>query len=204
MKDIEIPDELKRVVEFHGHICPGLAIGYRAAKAAAAALGISRDQDEELVTVVENDACGIDAFQVLLGCSVGKGNLIFRDHGKHAYTVFRRDNGESVRIVLKGQPGKNSPEENALRAKVFGGAATAEERAEFDNQKNQRIQELLTTGVKDLFDFKKPSFQLPEKAHIFNSIACESCGEVTMEPRLRLVDGRKLCLDCSHPYHRGW
>ena len=33
--------------------------------------------DEDVVCIAENDACGVDAIQVLLGCSVGKGNLLF-------------------------------------------------------------------------------------------------------------------------------
>ncbi|NIT04240.1 formylmethanofuran dehydrogenase, partial [Candidatus Saccharibacteria bacterium] len=43
------------VVEFHGHLCPGLAIGFRVARAALDELG-QRAEDEELVAVVENDS----------------------------------------------------------------------------------------------------------------------------------------------------
>ena len=37
--------------------------------------------DEEIVAIVENDACGVDALQCVTGCTFGKGNLIFRDYG---------------------------------------------------------------------------------------------------------------------------
>ena len=67
-------DELwEKCVEFHGHSCGGLAIGYRAALYAKELLGTGRSEDEEIVCVAENDACGVDAIQVLLGCSAGKG-----------------------------------------------------------------------------------------------------------------------------------
>jgi formylmethanofuran dehydrogenase subunit E len=204
MDDFKMPEDLKAIIAFHGHMCPGLAIGYRAAKAAAAELGLTRDKDEELVAVVENDACGVDAFQVLLGCTLGKGNLIFRDMGKHAFTVFRRDTGKAVRVVYRGTAGSDTPDGIALRRKVFGGTATPEERAMFEENKNKRIRELLTAPAKEIFAFKQPAFEIPERARIFESLACEACGETTMEPRLRLVDGRKLCLDCARPYHRGW
>lgn len=204
MNEKEMPEDLRTVVAFHGHMCPGLAIGYRAAKAAAAKLGLKRDKDEELVAVVENDACGVDAFQVLLGCSLGKGNLIFRDQGKHAFTVFRRDTGAAVRIVYTGGSGGDTPEGTALRRKVFAGTATPEEMAMFEENKHQRIRELLTAPLDEIFAFKQPAFGVPERARVFISHPCEACGEMTMEPRLRLVDGRKLCLDCSQPYHRGW
>ncbi len=47
-------------IRFHGHECPGLAIGYRATEVAINELGIpaERAKDEELVCVAENDACG--------------------------------------------------------------------------------------------------------------------------------------------------
>ncbi len=73
-------------IAFHGHECPGLAIGFRMAHAARTRLGIISAHDEELVCVTENDACGVDAIQFLLSCTLGKGNLIFRDRGKHAFT----------------------------------------------------------------------------------------------------------------------
>lgn len=204
MEKFEIPEELKESVRFHGHICPGLIIGYRAAKLAAEKLDIHRDKDEELVAVVENDACGLDAIQWMLGCTIGKGNLIFRDQGKHAFSIFRRDTGKSVRLVYKGQAGVNTPEGLALRKKVMSGKANQEENAQFEAQKSQRMRQMLEAADEELFDCKTPAFTIPERARIFDSFACEACGEVTMEPRLRLVDGRKVCLACAEPYHRGW
>ena len=86
----------------------------------------------------------------------------------------------------------------------MGGTATPEETARFEEQKNQRMQYLMTAPAEALFDCKQPGFELPSRARIFDSVVCESCGEVTMEPRLRLVDGKKVCLACAEPYHRGW
>jgi formylmethanofuran dehydrogenase subunit E len=66
-------------VRFHGHTCPGLTIGYRAAEAAIRELATERDVNEELVAIVENDSCSVDAIQAVTGCTLGKGNLIFKD-----------------------------------------------------------------------------------------------------------------------------
>uniref|UniRef100_UPI0040560DE8 FmdE family protein n=1 Tax=Candidatus Electronema sp. TaxID=2698783 RepID=UPI0040560DE8 len=74
----------EQCIAFHGHECPGLAMGYRAAKAAQSKLGVKFSPDEEVVCVTENDACGLDAVQYLTGCTLGKGNLIYRDRGKQA------------------------------------------------------------------------------------------------------------------------
>ena len=65
MARLEVPFE--EVAAFHGHVCPGLAIGYRMACAGMDALTSVRSADEELVAIVENDACGVDALQCVTG-----------------------------------------------------------------------------------------------------------------------------------------
>ena len=66
-------DDLRQAVEFHGHLCPGLAIGYRVAKYIQE--HYPRSEDEELVCIAENRSCSVDAVQQILGCTAGKGNL---------------------------------------------------------------------------------------------------------------------------------
>ena len=100
-------------VRFHGHACPGLATGYRVATAAMSILGVKRPNDEELVCVAETDACGVDAIQFLLGCTLGKGNLIYRDHGKQVYTLICRQKGRSVRVAVT-DPVLNGPYSEAV------------------------------------------------------------------------------------------
>jgi formylmethanofuran dehydrogenase subunit E len=86
--------DFKQCEAFHGHVCPGLSIGYRAAKAAMTWLAEKRSEDEEVVAIVETDACSADAVQVLTGCTFGKGNFIFRDYGKMALTLLSRKTGQ--------------------------------------------------------------------------------------------------------------
>ena len=62
-------------VEFHGHECPGLAIGFRASEIAMERMGLSFSEDEEIVCITENNACGVDAVQWITSCTVGKGNF---------------------------------------------------------------------------------------------------------------------------------
>lgn len=44
-------EQIDQTISFHGHWCPGLAIGIRAAEWVLINLG--RDQDEEIVSVME-------------------------------------------------------------------------------------------------------------------------------------------------------
>lgn len=96
--------DLKRVIQFHGHYCGGILIGYRAAQAGLQRLHAQRAADEEVVAIVENDSCAVDAVQVLTGCTFGKGNLFFRDYGKHVYTFALRPSGRAVRVSRKPGP----------------------------------------------------------------------------------------------------
>ncbi len=53
---------------FHGHECPGLAIGFRAAEVGLRQLESRRAGDEEIVAIVETDFCGIDSKRRRASC----------------------------------------------------------------------------------------------------------------------------------------
>ena len=102
----------EKCVAFHGHQCGGMAIGYQAALYAMDLLDIAFADNEQVVCIAENDACGVDAIQVLLGCSIGKGNLLFHMTGKQAFSFYDRSTGKSVRLVLKPKPAGMTREES--------------------------------------------------------------------------------------------
>ncbi len=114
-------------VTFHGHACPGLATGYRASLAAMKALGVARPYDEELVAIAETDACGVDAIQMVTGCTAGKGNLFIRDYGKHVFTFISRESGRAVRVLVCNPDIPERSEMDDLRKKVFSDNATDDE-----------------------------------------------------------------------------
>ncbi|WP_092487265.1 FmdE family protein [Desulfoscipio geothermicus] len=195
----------EKAVEFHGHACPGLAIGYRAAEIALKRLSEKRSPDEELVAVVENDACGVDAVMLLSGCTLGKGNLIYRDLGKQVYTFGSRDGNRALRVSVNGAIlHRPNPELAELRKKVFGGTATEEEKTEFQKVQARRIEEILHMPEEQFCKVEKIDFKMPSKARIFPSVQCSRCGEYVMEPRARVRDGQFVCLDCFEDYTRGW
>lgn len=51
---LDIRAAARQAVAFHGHMCPGLAIGVRAAEVALREIG-PHSADEEVVAVVETD-----------------------------------------------------------------------------------------------------------------------------------------------------
>ena len=195
--DVLEQEDFKRCVEFHGHICPGIAIGYRAAKAGLDWLNESRATDEELVAVVETDACSVDAIQVLSGCTFGKGNFFYQDFGKQAFTFMSRGSGEGVRLALRAEATEIPECHKALMEKMRTEEATQAERAEFQKFHLQRARDILARPLEELFAIKKGRFALPEKAKVEPSRPCEACGEPTMGSKLVEVDGRTLCVGCA-------
>lgn len=168
--------DFEKCAAFHGHVCGGLTIGYKAAQYAISLLGLTFSDDEEVVCISENDACGVDAIQVMLGCSIGKGNLLFHMRGKQAFSFYNRKTGKSVRLVLKPKPEGMSKQES--------------------------LQYYQSKQPQELFEVKPATIRLPEKARLFDSFRCDCCGEVTGANWIRLAGDKKLCLDCYETYNR--
>ena len=166
----------EKAAAFHGHVCPGLTIGFRAALYAIDLLGITFSEDEQLVCITENDACGVDAIQAVLGCSVGKGNLLFHMTGKQAFSFYNRKSGKSVRLVLRRPVGEMSREE--------------------------ALKYYTDCKQEEMFDIKETKIEVPEHARIFESYTCECCGESTGANWIRIFEGKKVCTDCYKKYDR--
>ena len=191
-------EEFKKCADFHGHICPGLSIGYRAAKAGLAKLKESRAEDEEIVAIVETDACSADAVQVLTGCTFGKGNFVYHDYGKMAFTFFSRKSGKGVRIARKTDTGEQlSPEHRKLLDKVRAGTATEDERKTFQKHHKTASMRILDLPPEELFTIADVDIPIPPKARIEPSVNCARCGEPTMATKLEEKDGEKICRGCA-------
>ncbi|MEN6369947.1 MAG: FmdE family protein [Thermotogota bacterium] len=162
-------------VRFHGHSCPGLVIGYRMTTAALGALGGERAEDEKLGAIVENDACGVDAVQVVAGGSFGKGNLVFRDYGKHVYTFFARTTGRGVRVLGRR---RGMPED-------------------LHDDHEGEIRWILAAPEADVVSCREVAVDAPPAAQLHHSALCAACGEPGIETRRPEVGRRLLCIPCA-------
>lgn len=173
-----------KAVAFHGHACPGLALGCRLVLAAVRALALDDSfltgsgatatplsPDEELVCVAETDACCVDAVQSLLGCTLGKGNLLLKLRGKTALSFYHRPTARAVRALWT--------------AAVSG-----------DESREARMERFLYGPEEGLYALAEIPFTPPERALISASLVCSGCGEPTAEYAVRLRDGKPWCPDC--------
>jgi formylmethanofuran dehydrogenase subunit E len=196
-EQFQFPEDFMRCAEFHGHICPGLSIGYRAAKAGLEKLQSQRSEDEELVAIVETDACGVDAVQVLTGCTFGKGNFLYRDVGKQAFTFIDRNSGQGVRLCMLPEGFTPEGRHQELLSRVMQGLATEEEKQEFATLHQEASRRVLDMPLHSLFSVHTGEFAIPDKARIASSQCCDQCGEPTMQSKLVERQGRHLCRDCG-------
>lgn len=191
----DYPDDFRKCVAFHGHMCPGLAIGYSAVKAAESLMKTTASEDEELVCLVENNSCAVDAVQVLLGCTFGKGNLIFRDWGKQVFTFYERRSGRAVRASLRNSS-PNREAQHELRKKIDSGTATEEDKKRFTKLREDYTKSLVSEP-ESYFEVKETKIDAPPLAQIADTAPCAICGEQTMVSRMVDRAGSMICKDCA-------
>ena len=185
--------DLRDTVQFHGHLCPGLALGFRVAKAALRELKADRPRDEELVAIVENDSCAADAVQYITGCTFGKGNFIFRDYGKHVYTFFNRRTGQGIRISEDYRGFEDDQRFPELKKRQEAGEDVSRAMMEY---KMDKAAAILRADEKEILTIEQLSAQPPREAKIRGSARCSLCGEKFMESRGRVKSGKIVCIPC--------
>jgi formylmethanofuran dehydrogenase subunit E len=200
IKARELPKLLAKAGELHGHFCPFLALGVKAAVQAVNELGVSSTGMEEVIAIIETNNCFSDGVQFVTGCSFGNNALIYRDYGKTAFTLAKR-NGEAVRVSVKDISRlleEREPEAQRLFQKVV-----IERKGTNEDQRRLRENwrrigfKMLDTPDDELFDVTRVAIQVPAYSRIFVSVKCSICGENVMEPRARVQNGQPVCIPCS-------
>lgn len=186
---------LEPLVAFHGHMCPGLAIGVRAAGIGLREVG--RPPRQPVTVLAETAMCSVDGIQFLTGCTLGNGDLVFRDHGKNAFTFVRRSDGKTVRVVARPDALAPDPEHQNLRSRIDEGVATDAERARFSELHLARSEMILALDEDELFSITTPG-QAPELGgdRTQETAPCSRCGEAVMRTRLVPRGEAFYCLAC--------
>jgi formylmethanofuran dehydrogenase subunit E len=196
-KAILSSEEFTKCVEFHGHTCPGLAIGFQASRTLMKRLGVRKAPDEELLAIVETDACGADAVQVMTGCTFGKGNFIFKNYGKHAFSLLDRKKRRALRASLLPGALDIDPRQISLSEKIRKEEASPEEKARFKQIQEERTQTILRADPESLFKVEEIFPDIPPKATIMESEICDFCGEPAKIDLLRKINGKRICIPCA-------
>lgn len=92
----------EQVLDFHGHLCLEITLGYRLAQIAQRELGIKASPDTELMIWAHTHSCALDAFQMINQVTFGRGNLHVVEEGKHIYEFRYSRSAET--IILEVNP----------------------------------------------------------------------------------------------------
>jgi len=198
---------LLKTGELHGHFCPFVALGVKASVIALKRLGtFTEGINEEMVAIVEVNNCFVDGVQMVTGCTLGNNALIYKDLGKNAVTLTRR-NGKGIRVaVLPEYPQRMSeavPEAKEMfdRFILRRETGTKEEMKRF-----KEVWEILSFKQLEIpnekqFKVEEVSVNLPGQAPILPSAICSRCGEAVMETRARIKGGKIVCIACAQDDH---
>jgi formylmethanofuran dehydrogenase subunit E len=197
---------LNKAGELHGHLCSYLAYGVMAGYIAVHELGVKSGGMEEVIAIVETNNCFSDGVQMVTGCSFGNNALIYRDLGKTAVTVAKRD-GTAIRIALDPDFEDSREEEYPDAHELWNKIVARREKATPEEQEKmmQLFAEMsineLSKPADKIFRIKRMKITVPEYAPIFASVRCSICGEKVMETRARLKEGKPVCMDCARGKH---
>jgi len=191
---------LRRAAEIHGHFCNYLTYGVKAGYLAIKDLDIKSTGMEEVIAIIETNNCFSDGIQVVTGCTFGNNSLIYKDLGKTAVTMAKRD-GTAIRIALdpiyEKSIEKEYPEANRLWEKIVAKReeATEEEHARMMELFEEMAFKELRKPSKRMFKITRLKIKVPEYAPIFKEIICPICGEKTYKPVT--YNGKLVCIDCA-------
>jgi formylmethanofuran dehydrogenase subunit E len=169
---------VKKIEEFHGHICVGIAMGTKSALAAMRLLEFDpyEKKHKDLIVYVETDRCMTDAVQGVTGCSLGKRSLKYIDYGRFAATFVKLSTGEAYRITTKKDFSRDLSLEDLLKAV-----------SETPDDEMLLIQKV---------ELKVPENDLPGLPK--DKADCSVCGERVMDGRAVFKDGKAYCKACLY------
>ena len=90
----------EETIEFHGHECPGIAMGFKMCEAAILEMDVNILEDE-VVCISENKTWPVDAVRFIFGCTEDNQKLDIRPSDDLAFSFFNKTNGEKLKVKLK-------------------------------------------------------------------------------------------------------
>ena len=195
---IDARDFFEVGLKFHGHKCPAMPLGLRAAAAAMNVLGVERAQDKELMVISETGkghaaGCFLDGIMTATGCTYGKSNIEKLYYNKMAFTLIDQVNGKSVRVSLKAdffEKTLNAPFVQERKKGVPPQDISAEIADPLvDNV--MKMPEEMFLDIGEVIDV-----EITKGSGCFEAERCAVCGELTFVNKLTESDSGKVCLGC--------
>ncbi|MFO7924978.1 MAG: tRNA (N6-threonylcarbamoyladenosine(37)-N6)-methyltransferase TrmO [Bacteroidales bacterium] len=192
---------LLKAGQLHGHFCPGLAMGVMAAAFAMDELNEESDGMEDLLAITETNSCFADGVQFVTGCTFGNNSLIYKDIGKTAFTLTRRD-GKGIRICSKNESRQLIQDAFPRFAEYYQKVVVEQNRkpgnvSTYKKLSVERAFGTLKIKFDKLFKVHHTDVKIPEYAKIDDSVLCIFCKESVMKSKTVERSGDYSCYSCS-------
>ena len=187
---------LKRVADFHGHVCPELAVGSKFCEFVQHFLDEKVLQDKGFSVVAENSTAALDAIQILLGVTVGNQRLMVMDYGKHNYTLYSRHQNQSWSFRMIALNYGDEEDFHRLEEKIMNDNALLDDIVSFQQLIDARVRRIFTLSPADLFVIEPiPCAQQSQESTSLYTI-CTICGEQVLASRCIERRNKVLCIPC--------
>ncbi|MGD9162357.1 MAG: formylmethanofuran dehydrogenase subunit E family protein [Desulfobacteraceae bacterium] len=189
---------MKRLVDFHGHICPDLVIGAKLSEYIQQLVAEIGGLNVSISILAQNCTSAIDAIQILLGATFGNQRLQVMDFGKHVYSLVINDTGTSFMFSLKQQKYGDEVEFDNLEQKIMNSGITLEETVCFQKLMDRRIEKLFSMTTDELFNCEEV-----EKGQLFYEspsiyLTCSQCAQQVLKNRSVEYRNKIYCISCFH------
>ena len=180
----EPKDCLEAGLKLHGHKCPAMPMGLRVGAAAMNKLEVDRAPDGQLLALVElgDDHCATcfaDGLQMIPGCTLGKGNIKTRHHGKWGVTLIDKKSQKAVRVAPRAEAmlaNKQTTFFTEYREKGVPASQVPPEHVEPLVERVMGAPEEQLMKVGEVVDYP-----YADPPHSCEGFGRESCGEMTVE-----------------------
>ncbi|MFV0438155.1 MAG: FmdE family protein [Desulfopila sp.] len=192
-----VNNALKRVADFHGHVCPELAIGAKFCEFVQQLQTENTVAADRFSILAENSTSALDAIQILLGVTVGNQRLMVMDYGKHNYALYCRGTGQSWSFTMRAMTYGNEAGYQRLEEKIINNDATLDDIIAFQRLIDERVRRILSRAPRELFVLEPTEGtrqQPPESTSRYTT--CTLCGQQVLASRCITRRGEILCLPC--------
>jgi formylmethanofuran dehydrogenase subunit E len=188
--------QLKKIADFHGHLCPDLVIGCRACEMALEILSQREEIRGGLTVIAENTTSSLDAIQCITGCTLGNQRLVIYDFGKHNYTFMMKQNNFAIKLSLKEQHFGDEKIYFSLEDKIIKEEATLEDVAQFQRLIDGRVKALISLKPDELFEVMETRRRPPKTELPTVYLRCSHCGDLVLKAKLVKMEGLFICRPC--------
>ena len=187
---------LKRIADFHGHLCPDLVLGGKLCEYIQQMLPISEPTNGIATIIAENATSALDAIQIMLGATMGNQRLQVMDLGKHNYTIVPKSGAGCFRLVLNGQEFKDDTAYRHLTRKMLDNTILMDDVVSLQMMIDQRVKHFLAQPPECLFRIEQTESeqQLPEVPSVY--LTCCRCNEQVLSSHAVEYGTQIYCMSC--------